>query len=154
MIKMRKILVGVDFIFHKNYNLEFDQTNMNLLKYGCEMAGQFNAELHVLHVVDAASEIETVDHRLEDASRKKLNELRVAPADSKIVVVKQIRKGRPFVEIIKYAKEELIDLIIIGTHKPNALSQLLIGSEAENIVRQAPCPVLVLRHPEHEFIMP
>ena len=56
--------------------------------------------------------------------------------------------------ILRYAKEQQIDLIVMGTHGRGAVSHLLIGSVAENVVRKAPCPVLTIRHPEHDFIMP
>ncbi len=62
--------------------------------------------------------------------------------------------GAPFLAIITYAKEAPIDLIVMGTHGRGAVAHLLIGSVAENVVRKAPCPVLTVRHPEHEFIAP
>ena len=154
MIKINKILTAIDFSAHKNFKLDFEQPNINSLKYGCEIASKFNAELHVVHVVQVISEIEMVTHDWENASRKTLNEISIKPSNPKITVIREIRKGRPFIEIIKYAREINIDLIIIGSHGHKALSQLLIGSEAENLVRKAPCPVLVVRHPEHEFVMP
>ncbi len=40
----------------------------------------------------------------------------------------------------------------MGTHGRGAIAHLLIGSVAENVVRKAPCPVLTVRHPEHEFV--
>ena len=60
----------------------------------------------------------------------------------------------PAEEIVKYAKAHAIDLIVMGTHGRGALAQLLVGSVAERVVRTAPCPVLTVRHPEHEFIVP
>ena len=47
-----------------------------------------------------------------------------------------------------------INLIIIGTHGRGAVAHLLMGSVAERVVRTAPCPVLTVRHPEHEFVVP
>jgi nucleotide-binding universal stress UspA family protein len=54
--------------------------------------------------------------------------------------------------IVEYAKQENIDLILVGTHGRGAFSHLLLGSVAERVVRTAPCPVLSVRHPEREFI--
>jgi len=45
-----------------------------------------------------------------------------------------------------------MDLIVLGTHGRSALVHLLLGSVAEKVVRKAPCPVLTVRHPEHEFV--
>ena len=59
-----------------------------------------------------------------------------------------------FQKIIQYAKEKDIDLIIMGTHGHSGLAHVLLGSVTEKVVRKAPCPVLTVRHPEHEFVHP
>ncbi len=56
--------------------------------------------------------------------------------------------------ITRYARCANIDLIVMGTHGRSGLSHLLVGSVAERVVRTAPCPVLTVRHPEHEFVVP
>ena len=56
--------------------------------------------------------------------------------------------------IVEYAKTHTVDIIVMGTHGRRALAHLLMGSVAERVVRTAPCPVLTVRHPEHEFIAP
>ena len=60
----------------------------------------------------------------------------------------------PATAIVDYAKSNGIDLIVVGTHGRRAVAHLLMGSVAERVVRTAPCPVLTVRHPEHEFIRP
>jgi nucleotide-binding universal stress UspA family protein len=60
--------------------------------------------------------------------------------------------GSPFYEIVRYATEQQIDLIVIGTHGRGPLGHMLLGSVAEKVVRKAPCPVLTVRHPQHEFV--
>jgi nucleotide-binding universal stress UspA family protein len=62
--------------------------------------------------------------------------------------------GAPFVEILRYAKEQGIDLIVMGTDGRGPIVHMLIGSVAEKVVRKAPCPVLTVRHPQHEFVLP
>jgi nucleotide-binding universal stress UspA family protein len=62
--------------------------------------------------------------------------------------------GSPFVEIIRYARAENIDLIVMGSLGLGPVGHMLMGSVAEKVVRKAPCPVLTVRHPEHEFVMP
>ena len=69
------------------------------------------------------------------------------------VVSRQV-SGRPFVEIIRYAKEHEIDLIVIATHGHSGLTSMLLGSVTEKVVRKSPCPVLTVRTPGHEFKMP
>jgi nucleotide-binding universal stress UspA family protein len=53
------------------------------------------------------------------------------------------------VEIVRYASEEAIDLIVMGTHGRGPIAHMLLGSVAERVVRKAPCPVLTVRLPEH-----
>ena len=62
--------------------------------------------------------------------------------------------GKPFLEIIRIAKRENMDLIVMGTHGRTGLPHMLIGSTAEKVVRMAPCPVLTVQQPKHEFVMP
>ena len=56
--------------------------------------------------------------------------------------------------IIRYARDHDIDLIVLATHGRSGLSHALIGSVAEKVVQMAPCPVLTVKHPEHEFVLP
>ena len=68
-------------------------------------------------------------------------------------VTKAFVEGRPFVEIIRYARENEIDLIVISTHGRTGLKHALFGSVAEKVVRKAPCPVLVVKRQERDFVM-
>jgi nucleotide-binding universal stress UspA family protein len=56
--------------------------------------------------------------------------------------------------IVAYARQNDVDLIIIGTHGRGAMGRLIMGSVAERVVRTAPCPVLTVRQPEHDFLQP
>lgn len=62
------------------------------------------------------------------------------------------RLGTPYKEIIKVAREREVDLIVIATHGHSGLNHFLLGSTAERVVRLAPCPVLVVRQEERDFI--
>jgi nucleotide-binding universal stress UspA family protein len=75
-------------------------------------------------------------------------------ADVEVPITTKIASGRPFAEIIRYAREAEVDLIVLATHGRSAIRQALIGGTAEKVVRKAPCPVLSIHHPEHEFVMP
>jgi universal stress protein A len=63
-----------------------------------------------------------------------------------------VRSGSPSVEIVKFAKSWPADVIVIATHGNTGLKHVLLGSVAEQIVRHGPCPVLVVREHEHEFV--
>ena len=62
------------------------------------------------------------------------------------------REGVPGEVIPRVAGIEKCDLIIMGSHGRTALANILLGSVAEHIFRHAPCPVLTVKTPEHEFI--
>ena len=63
-------------------------------------------------------------------------------------------EGSPKAEIVRYARAENIDLIVISTHGRTGLAHMLIGSVAETVVRTSPCPVLTVRPKGHQFVMP
>jgi nucleotide-binding universal stress UspA family protein len=60
-----------------------------------------------------------------------------------------VRFGSPVEEISRFADDEKVDLIVMGTHGRTGLQHLLVGSVAERVVRSAKMPVLTVRHPEH-----
>jgi len=92
---------------------------------------------------------------LEDAARKQLDaQLTVDEKTKYRAEVDLVMGTSEFVEVIRYAREKDIDLLVLGTHGRGAIAHMLMGSVAEKIVRKAPCPVLTVRHPEHEFVMP
>jgi K+-sensing histidine kinase KdpD len=62
------------------------------------------------------------------------------------------RAGDPVRQITQYAAEKAVDLVVMGTHGRGPVAHMLMGSVAERVVRTAPCPVLTVRHPQHEFI--
>ena len=81
----------------------------------------------------------------EDRARETLRSL-IQPSWGKpSQVVTAVRWGSPVEAIVDYADEQQIDLIVIATHGRTGLSHVLLGSVAERIVREAPCPVLTIR---------
>jgi nucleotide-binding universal stress UspA family protein len=72
-------------------------------------------------------------------------------ADS-LTVQANVRVGLPSDDIVEAARELDSDLIVIATHGYTGWKHLCLGSTAERVVRCAPCPVLVVREKEHEFI--
>jgi universal stress protein A len=69
-------------------------------------------------------------------------------------VIQAVVEGSPKVEIIRYARKQEIDLIVLSTHGRTGLAHIIIGSVAESVVRTAPCPVLTVRPEGHQFVMP
>lgn len=154
MISIKKILVADDFSEH----------SANALNYASEFAKAFNAEVLLCHVVEGASLLSQMPPggeayfppnlaEIQEKSARDACEKRLAHSGIERSSI-HIPHGKPFVEIVKLAKEQDVDLIIIGTHGRGAIGHMLLGSVSEKIVRKAPCPVLTVRHGEHEFVMP
>lgn len=155
MIALKNILLPTDF----------SDTSEVALKYARAFADEFNASLHILHILEdpllypATMEwypTPTVNYReeMEKAARDRLAGLLNEHKGAEVRAQLALRWGSPFVEIVRYAKSENIDLIVMGSHGLGPIGHMLMGSVAEKVVRKAPCPVLIVRHPEHEFVMP
>ena len=156
MILLKQILVATDF----------SEPSEAALAYGRELARTFNAALVVLHVADdlaagvaGADGFVFFDPRLQrevDAAARKQLDALVSDEDRTALSAQAVVRtsSAPAVAIVEYAKHAKVDLIVIGTHGRGGMAHLLMGSVAERVVRTAPCPVLTVRHPEHEFVFP
>ena len=155
MIKINKVLVATDF----------SDPSESALLYGREFARTFGAALHVLHVVEnvmtwvgpeaVSVDIVRLEADLKATAQNTLNRIISAEDREQLGAVAVIRTGSAIaMEIATYAREEGIDLILMGTHGRGTMGHLFMGNVAEKVVRIAPCPVLTVRHPEHEFIQP
>jgi nucleotide-binding universal stress UspA family protein len=148
MIALRQILLPTDF----------SEASTAALTYARAFAGIFQASLHILHVVeDVYAAWEAVPFILEDiekGAKLQLDALLTKAEQEQFRSQSVVCRGSPFVEIVRYAREHEIDLIVMGTHGRGPIAHMLMGSVAEKVVRKAPCPVLTVRHPEHEFVMP
>jgi nucleotide-binding universal stress UspA family protein len=156
MIRLENVLVATDF----------GDAAETALTYGRALARTFGARLHVVHVVEnvfmrtAAADVGAVDlgtlqRDLEEAARLHLE--RIVTDDDRIELRAQtavVTASSASLGIISYADQHKISIIVMGTHGRGALAHLLMGSVAERVVRTAPCPVLTVRHPEHEFVVP
>jgi nucleotide-binding universal stress UspA family protein len=155
MIDLHRILVPTDFSKHSE----------NALTYAAAFAEKFGAELYLLHVVqdlalfipDAITVAPPIAPPVEQFLAAAKAALDRAVKDGTLAGLKvhpEVREGTPFYEIVRFAQETNIDLILLGTHGHSGLAHVLLGSTAEKVVRKAPCPVLTVRHPEHEFVHP
>lgn len=154
MIALRRILLPTDF----------SPWSGHATRYACAFAEQFNAELHILHVLEEHVSVVpefgmglVVPERLEESrmlAEQALDRVLEPGWANGRQVVKVLRQGTPFVETVQYAREQEIDLIVLTTHGRTGLAHALMGSVAERIVRKSPCPVLTIRPTEHQFVMP
>jgi nucleotide-binding universal stress UspA family protein len=149
--RRKKILVPVDF----------SPCSEHALQYARAFAGEFNARLILLHVVEAfpidylvgfESSRQSSDWLIEQ-SRKRLKRLaRKLTATGAITGEPIVNFGKPFQEIVQVAKDRGADFIIIATHGYTGLKHIQLGSTTERVVRHASCPVLVVRAAEPGFL--
>jgi nucleotide-binding universal stress UspA family protein len=155
MIRLNNILVATDF----------SAASEAALNYGRDLARTFGATLHVVHVTDdvmirfagegTMTFLPNLQTEVENSARNRIDALVTDEDRSQLRAKSVIRTSlSPAEPIVEYAKEHSVDLIVMGTHGRKALAHLLMGSVAERVVRTAPCPVLTVRHPEHEFLVP
>ena len=155
MIKIEKILFPTDFSEHSRH----------AFNYAISFAKEYGAILFVVHVIEDVQYLANaymfdvpMMPSFADMEQNRLKEMQEfidrEVDDPNIKIEKVVRHGRPFIEIIQLAKEENADLIVTATHGRGGLEHVLFGSVAEKVVRKAPCPVLSIRKPGHEFSMP
>lgn len=139
---------------------DFSENSVSARRYAIELAKAFGAELYVLHVVNsrllgypgfAAGVLGETAMMLEEEIRKGVEEELEAIAEECNAQLEKVRAfsrtGSPAEEIVSFAKEKGIDLIVMGTHGWSGARHLLVGSTAENVVRTSECPVLTVRVP-------
>ncbi|MBI3004102.1 MAG: universal stress protein [Ignavibacteriales bacterium] len=151
-IRLSRILVPIDF----------SEFSKNALKYAIPFARQFEASVDLLYVVEPAIYpadfsfgqvgFPNVEEELRKRGTEELETLMKKEIGRRLPARFSVRTGKPFYEINQYATEEDIDLIIIATHGHSGMEHILFGSTAEKVVRKAPCPVLVVRSGEKEFV--
>ena len=156
MITLKNILVATDF----------GAASDTALAYGRQFARSYGATLHVLHVVENVfaatfgvegyvTNVAALQREVEESARNQLDAV-VTENDRRELGAKAVTmaSASPALAIVSYAKDAKVDLVILGTHGRGAMAHMLMGSVAERVVRTAPCPVLTVRHPEHEFVLP
>ncbi len=149
----RKILVPVDFSPCSN----------EAFRVALEIARAFQSGVFVLHVIDTSavaafnrlgllavpSDAVKQRRRLRHQARLKTRQLLEAYQTEGIVIERVVREGAPFVEIARYAREERVDLIVLGSYggRSENMEKIFFGATAEKVVRTAGCAVLTVPLP-------
>ena len=150
LLAVKKILVPTDF----------SEASNSAFKYGLRFGQHFGAELHVIHVLGPTfspqfaglPEVPALSEEELASAEEKLRAWSDSAGAMGLSAKLILRNGFAAHEIVEAAKEVDADLVIIATHGHTGLRHLVIGSTAERVVRAAPCPVLVVREKQHEFI--
>ena len=154
MIRIRRVLVATDF----------GEAAQSALRYGREFARQFDADLHLLHVTENihmsvavgygyANVPADLQQSIERSAQERTQGLLTDEDRRTLRVTAATATGHsPAAAIVEYARSHDVDLIVVGTHGRGPLAHMIMGSVAERVVRLAPCPVLTVHSPEHEFV--
>lgn len=154
MSPFQKILAPYDFSAQSEHALQF----------AADLARRYEAPISVVHICDPnwfsvpesfllykPSQLPQLMAGLE----KKLEPVKHALLAANVMQVKtQVLQGTPYAEIVRLAKTDGFDLIVMGTHGRAGVSHALLGSVAERVVRNAHCPVLTIRHPDQQIEHP
>jgi nucleotide-binding universal stress UspA family protein len=152
VIRLKKVLVPTDF----------SDSARHAFSYGVSFAREYKAELVLLHVVENltvgyASDLFPVPmaevfQEISGYAKTELAKLAAEAKQKGVACSELVAQGKPSAEIIRYAAENQVDMIVLGTHGKGMLDQALFGSTTERVVRRAPCPVLTVRLAVHEFV--
>lgn len=148
-IDLKRILVGYDY----------SDDSERSLNYGLSLAQEYQAELHVFHVLhkpfDEGPEISWTGSGIETIYNSAVSRLQKAVPQEAYLwcnIKNVVRWGKPYQEILEYAKVNEIDLICMGASGSNYGIGSLFGSNADRVLRQSPCPVLIARPLKPEVI--
>jgi nucleotide-binding universal stress UspA family protein len=146
-IAMKKILVPFDF----------SKPAINAFRFALDIAAKDHGIVHLLHVIELPVLHDSVlmpvlnfeQELLKELQEKAENEFKKIreKIDAKSVEVKsKVIFGAPSKKILAYAKDESVDLIVMGSHGATGIREFFVGSNAEKIVRNSHVPVLVVKH--------
>jgi nucleotide-binding universal stress UspA family protein len=131
---------------------DFSERSALAFRLACALARDYGARLVVAHVAEPpraiAVEGVVVPPPPSDLQRLREQLQRVRPEDPQVSVEHRLIEGDAASEVLHVAEDTKCDLIVMGTHGRRGLGRLLMGSVAEQVVRQASCPVLTVRAPQ------
>lgn len=130
----------------------------NATAHAVELAAAHDATLHVLYVVDSdvysaysgdeyVDEAEGPEHGLEEVGEEALDAVRARAAEVGVDTVEELRHGVPHEEVVEYADEADVDVLVLGTKRRPDEYRSLLGSVTDRVVRMADQPVLVVKTP-------
>jgi nucleotide-binding universal stress UspA family protein len=150
MIELRNLLLAVDF----------SDSCLKATEYAVALSNRFGATLHLLHVIEDPVVYLPMFESYPLPTREQFetyaqDRLENWTSDSEVEGLKlelAWRHGAPHIEIMEYADDSKIDLVVMGTHGRGFAAHLLLGSVAEKVIRKAPCPVLTVHLSGRQFV--
>jgi len=147
------------------FTTDFSEISNHALPYAIKMAKIFNAELVMLHAVTLYEHdpndpghrfpsLQSYCAELRQAADSRFQVCIEEIGDAGVKIRKAVVQGiSPHAAILDFLRDEGgVGLVVMSTHGRSGLSHVLLGSVTENVIRYSPCPVLVVKNPEHEFL--
>lgn len=146
-------MLAIHTILHPT---DFSERSQYAFMLACALARDYGARLIILHAADVPivgygeGVVPPNPEELRVAAQEKLDRVQVPQAN--IRMERRLEQGDAVSEILRVAQETHADLIVMGAHGRTGLGRFLMGSVAEQVVRQAACPVLTVRTPFPETV--
>lgn len=128
------------------------------IDHGIDLASQTDATVHAMYVVDTGDAVAipegqwlTIEETLEETEEEAVADIEDRARQQNVDVSATVEYGTPNKDIVRYAEENDIDLIVMGTHGRSGLDRVLLGSVTDNVIRRSETPVLVQRIEEGEL---
>jgi universal stress protein A len=141
---------------------DFSDYNDAALHYASRLAAESGATLHIVHIHERIDSFAVMGEagstyalQWEDERRRSEQQLgAIAPPDPSVKYERHLLDGVPSAEIVAFAADHDVDLIVMASHGRTGFSRLVMGSVAEAVLRKAPCPVLVVKQPHVQPAQP
>ncbi|KKK66103.1 hypothetical protein LCGC14_2967460 [marine sediment metagenome] len=146
--------------------IDFSDCSRIALEYAAATARAHRSKLTILHVYEESfiepyvraanteEEAQEIIRGIEQVNEGKYDEFLKKIDLGGVEYDKLLRKGIPSNEIVETAREQQAQLIVVGTHGRSGIKHMLIGSDAEEVVRNAPCDIVVVKPEKSSFSMP
>ncbi len=143
--------------------IDFSEYSFHALNYAKTLSQQFKSTLHLLHILPTLPFSQVPYHYHDDILDLEEKALLTAKEELLKVLKEKvpselnskwdvIKDDAPFSGIIEYSKNNNIDLIVMATHGYSGFKHAIFGSTTERVIRQSPCPILTVKHNEHDFV--
>ena len=149
-VQLKNIICTTDFSDYSNHAVH----------YGIALAKEFVAKVYMCHVITLSSAaiygevILDLEKRQNQIMKSAHEQLKQLIGEQPVNWEPLIQIGHVANEIARMAKEKAVDLAISATHGRSGLKRLILGSVTERLMRTLPCPLLVVRSPERDFVAP
>ncbi len=133
--------------------IDFSKASRAALHEAAALARRLGAELTLAHIHErpplSTRDILSAARLLEPAAEQLHDKLDAWRSDAERIVKRPVRvalfSGSPAAELVRFARANGLDAIVLGTHGRTGLSRVILGSVADHVIRGAHCPVIVVR---------